>query len=193
MCRKFFQKWYGALIKPKETFKKEKKNADYSEAVKHIGIAGLIFGIISFIFVNLGLYGSVNLNIINAGLSITAILLYSLLIFFINSGILYIFAKIFGGRGKYETQTYLFSLFKSPMLIIVNFLLATANIFGMSAIGSWIVIGLTAYSLYLATLALKETHAYHMERAVATWLAPAAIYILIIFAAYTYYFPLRII
>ncbi len=44
MRGKYFQKWFDALTKPKETFRKEKKNASLFEAIKNIGLGGLIGG-----------------------------------------------------------------------------------------------------------------------------------------------------
>ena len=89
------------------------------------------------------------------------------------------FAKIFGGKGNYSLQTYLISLYRAPLLPIVN-------LFAVIPLGGIIIrIAAEIYAIYLTTLALKETHNYSTGRAVATWLVPAII--IMLFLAVVYY------
>lgn len=171
MCKQYFQKWYDALTKPKETFKKEKKNASLSEAAKNIGLAGLIAGIIQAI-VTLALSTSL-FSVVFAAASIVLMPIVSIIAMLIGSGVLYLLAKVFGGKGNFNTQTYLFSLYQAPIILIatlVSFIPVAGIIIGF-------VIEL--YALYLLTLALKETHNYSTGKAIATWLVPMIILIVI--------------
>ncbi len=171
MCRKYFQKWYDALTKPKKTFRKERKNVSLKEAAKHIGLAGLIAGVIEaiiFIFLNFSSKGLV----FSATVSISLIILLPILAIislFIGSGIIYLFAKLFGGKGDYNTQTYFVSLYQAPLIPI------TGLITNIPVLGTIINFIIQIYILYLTTLALKETHNYSTGRAVATWLVPVII------------------
>ncbi len=176
MCRKFFQKWYDALTKPKETFGREKKNASLSEAAKHIGLAGLIAGAVSaaitLLTVSLSTFSTIALFLV------ILLPISSIISLIIGSGIIYLFAKLFGGRGGYNTQTYLFSLYQAPILLL------TTLIAFIPFAGALINIAIAVYSLYLLTLALKEAHGYSTGRAVATWLLPIAVIIILAIAAF---------
>jgi len=174
MCRKYFQKWYNALTKPKETFKKEKKNASLKEAIKNIGLGGLIGGVAAFI--SLTLTTSSPFFALSYIISVPIASIISLII---SSAVFYLFAKLFGGKGNYNLQTYLISLYRAPLLPIVN-------LFAVIPLGGIIIrIAAEIYAIYLTTLALKETHNYSTGRAVATWLVPALI--VTVFVAATYY------
>lgn len=155
MCRQFFKKWHDALVKPKDAFKREKKGASLSEALKHIALGGFIAGAIS-VLLAVGNFGLLILMPISAILGLI-----------ISSGIFYLFARLFKGKGEYGTQTYLFSLYQAPLLPIASI----ASV--VPVLGGAANIAINIYSLYLATLALKETHKYSTGRAVATWLVPA--------------------
>lgn len=188
MCRKYFEKWRDALTKPKETFRKERKNASLKEAAKHIGLAGLIAGAISAAITLLTL-SSAAFSIIYALFLLILTPISSILSLIIGSSILYLLAKLFGGKGDYSTQTYLLSLYQAPMLLL------TTMVAFIPLAGAVINIAIAVYSLYLLTLALKETHNYSTGRAVATWLLSmiilAVVAALAVFAyfvsSYSYY------
>lgn len=171
MCKQYFLKWRDALTKPKETFKKEKKNASLSEALKNIGLAGLIAGVIQAIAV-LALSASL-FSVVFAAASIILMPIVSIVAMFIGSGVLYLLAKVFGGKGDFNTQTYLFSLYQAPIILIASL------VSFIPFAGTIIVFVIELYALYLLTFALKETHNYSTGRAVATWLVPMVILIVI--------------
>lgn len=176
MCKQYFKKWQDALSKPGQTFRKERGKASLSEAVKHMGLAGLIAGAINAAAVLLTLSSTAFSAILSLLLVILMpiILIISLLI---GSGIIYLLAKLFGGKGDYNTQTYLFSLYQAPILLL------TTLVAFIPLVGWAINVAIAAYSLYLLTLALKETHKYSTSRAVATWLVPSLLLIAIVFVA----------
>ena len=178
------KKYSNPLIHPVEVFKLEKKNANLGDAIKNILIAGLFSGVF------MGLLSTVNMligNTLSIGsqfavigtvlLAITSIFIFPILAvgtLLMNSAIYYVFAKIFGGKGDFTTQTYLISLYLAPLLIIMSMLNA------VPFIASVLFMLIVAYSFWPLTVVLRETHGYTTKRAILTWLLPLAILILII-------------
>ena len=189
-----FEIWKNAIIDPEKTFKKEEKKADIGKGIKQIGIAGIISGILSGIAMWVGitkmgsLFGLPGATIgsgIGAMTFLTTIILtpiMAVISWLIWSGIIYIFAMIFGGKGSYATQSYLIALYTAPLMIIYSFLAF------IPVIGQIIIFLVGLYSLYLLTMALKQSHKLSTGKAVAIWLVPAVIIaiILIVFAVTTF-------
>lgn len=183
MLKKMYEIWKSVLTKPKETFRLQAKKADYVEAVKHVGVAGVIQGILTGIFITLGLsavgglfgYGSLGaslggLSIIGLAISVPIMAAITL---FIGSGIFYIIARLLGGKGNYQTQTYLMAIYMAPLGLI--------GILAMIPfVGILVSLGVTIYMLYLLTLALKETHKFTTGRAVLTWLLPLIVIMVLV-------------
>lgn len=178
MLKKMYEIWKSVLTNPKKTFKAQAKKADYVEAVKHVGVAGIIQGILTGIFITLGLsavggllgYGALGTSL--GGLSIIGLAIFvpimAAITLFIGSGIFYIIARILGGKGSYQTQTYLIAIYMAPLGII--------GVLAMIPfVGILVSLGVTIYMLYLLTLALKETHKFTTGRAVLTWLLPVIV------------------
>ncbi|NIO44678.1 MAG: hypothetical protein GTN36_03955 [Candidatus Aenigmarchaeota archaeon] len=179
-----FNLWIDSLTKPIPTFKKEKKNATLGEGALHIAVAGLISGFISGIYQMF--FGAAFASYLSPFASAFAgpmIFLASLILtpimavigWLILSGILYIFAMLFGGKGSYTTQSYLYAIYYAPLSIISSILV-------LIPIAGWILsFVLMIYGLYLLTMALKEVHNYTTGRALLTWLVPVGIVVLILF------------
>jgi hypothetical protein len=169
MCfDKMFKTWKDALLKPKQTFKKEKKNANLGNAVKQVFIAGIIAGIVSA-FAEIS--NSVAILVSTPFVAVIGLLL--------GSGIYYVFARLLGGKSKYREQTYLIALYTAP-LSIYSSIFSTMTIL-LASLGSLnfiialpilIMFGLSIYGLYLLTLVLKEAHGLSTGRAVLAWLIP---------------------
>lgn len=184
ILKELYEIWKNVLINPAGTFKAQAKKADYAEAVKHVGIAGIIQGILTGILLMMGLSavgGILGYGMLGASIGIMSIVLLAILVpisaiigLFIGSGILYIIAKILGGKGDYQTQTYLMAIYMAPIGII-------SGVLGMIPLAG-IVIALIAmiYAIYLLTLSLKETHKYSTGKAVLTWLLPVIVVILLV-------------
>jgi len=72
-----FMDWFRSLTKPAEVFKEEKKNASLVNAIKNVGVAGLIAGVIfGFILgVIMLLFASVTASVFqNIGVNIVGLL-----------------------------------------------------------------------------------------------------------------------
>jgi len=183
-----FNLWIDSLTKPIQTFKKEKNNANLFEGMMHIAIAGLITGFLSglkmlFESTFLGMLGSTYGGLGSLGLfgaigfiaSIILTPIFSVIIWLIVSGILYIFAMMLGGKGSYTTQSYLYAIYLAPLNVIVGVFSLIPFVGGIIAILPML------YGLYLLTLVLKETHQYTLGKAVLTWAIPVIILTIILF------------
>lgn len=185
-----FNLWVESITNPIQTFKKEKKKADLVQGMIHIALAGLVTGVIKGLYDFMigsviggvlgpmfgqfpigGFMGAV--GAISLVLSIIFTPIFSVIIWLIVSGILYIFAMLFGGKGDYKTQSYLYAIYSAPLSIIIT-VISIIPIIGILAIIPWL------YGLYLLTMALKEAHGYTMGKAVLTWLIPVLILVVII-------------
>lgn len=171
MLGDIFGLWWNVITKPKQTFAKEKKNASYGEAIKQIGISGVISGLILGLFTmvfSTGIGYAYFTNGAILGLSVGLFLLAYMLVLsplvnvillFLFSGTNYVFAKIFDADGDFETQTYLFALVLSPF-ILINGLFAILIQMSLSSImivgGIFFIVLL--YEFYLLILAIKAAH-----------------------------------
>ena len=171
-----FKTWLDALIYPKETFRAEKERASLGDAIKNVGLAGLICGVIFGLLFGLfgGLsFGDITFLIIALMLSIIVFPIVIIISLLFESLIFFILAKILGGGGDFSTQTYLISLFTAPLVIIslVQFIPVIGWILGIL---------IMLYSLYPLTIALRESHGFSIARAILTWLIPYIVLILIL-------------
>ena len=158
MCLdKMLQIWKSALMKPKMTFKKEVKKADLGLGAKHILLAGAIVGL---------LMGIASLNPIVVVILLFLYPILSLVGWLLGVGIIYLFAKLLGGKGNIVQQGYLTAIYAAPLSIITTILSL------IPFVGIWISILVSLYAFYLLTLALKEVHKYSTGRAILTWLMP---------------------
>lgn len=174
-----FSLWLDALIRPEETFKRERHNASLGDAMLNVGAAGLISGIMLglLVFLLTAIIPSAGKDVI-LGFGILGFIVvvvgYPILSVFgllMGSSIIFIVAKIFGGKGDFTTQTYLFSLFMAPISII--------QILGfIPLIGILVSLIVGLYSLYLYVVALREVHSFSTGRAILTILIPAVLAII---------------
>jgi len=177
-----FNLWIDSLTKPVATFKKERKNANLSQGALHIAVAGIVTGFLSGLYQMLFFSPAVG-SIFPmasgfagvAGFLMTLILtpIFSVIAWLIISGILYILALIFGGKGSYTTQSYLYAIYSAPLSIVTT-IIALIPFYGM-----FLSIIPALYGLYLLTMALKEAHKYSTVRAFFTWFIPILIVVVI--------------
>lgn len=166
--------WLDALIYPKETFRAEKERASLGEAIKNVGVAGLIGGVIRGLFVGLEVaFGGVTFLIIALILGIIILPIVCIIVFLLCSLIYFIFANILGSKGNFTTQTYLISLFTAPLIILslLEFIPSVGWVLGILII---------LYSLYPLTIALRESHGFSTARAILAWLIPWLIIVLLL-------------
>lgn len=90
--------------------------------------------------------------------------------------VLFIFARLLGGKGSFGAQSYAQSLFYAPLAVIQQVLVA------IPIIGYPLFFLLAAYSLVPTTTSLKAAHGYSTWRAVITWLMPIVLNIVVVFA-----------
>lgn len=178
MCIIDFNLWREVLTNPVETFKKHEKKADLGKAAMQLLIAGLIAGFFTGIGAVAGLatagsIGGVGAGMMGAGMGlltfIAALVMTPIIVvigWLIGSGIIYVFAMIFGGKGNFTVQSHLIALYTAP-LIIVSAILGLIPI-----LGGVLSLLLGLYSLYLLTMALKQVHKVSTGKAVAIWLIP---------------------
>ena len=167
----FLDVWKQVLMKPAETFKREKKNADLGEGAKHILIAGVIVGVLSVIQnAMLGTRISAMLGGTSGTVyTLVATPVMTLVGWLIGAGVLLLVAKMLGGKGSFNTQAWLTALYLAPVSVLAAVLAL------IPFVGSGLGILVWLYGLYLLTLALCETHEYGMSKAALTWLLPVIV------------------
>ena len=160
----FFQKWFQALIHPKETFTKEEDNASLGRVILHVGIAGFIGGLVYII--------TTDLPFLLKLIYLILVPIFSIIFCMIGSAIYLLSAKLLGGKGYYITQTYLFALYSAPLAVIMSIIAAIS--FAVPIVNLLnVLVGI--YGLYLLILALKEIHNYSTSRAIVTWIVSTII------------------
>ena len=117
-------------------------------------------------------------------------LIGALLGFYISNGLIYLCARLFGGKGDFSTQTYLVSLFTIPLSVIgqgvgivfslpvllfhqMHFVLMLVIGLVMFAIG----LGIAIYTIVLYARALKVTHGLSTGMAVLATLLPTVVFV----------------
>ena len=170
--------WVNTITKPKETFAAEKGNASMGKAAVNYIIAGVISGVIAFLATLIGLSqtGSATTTAIGAGLGALGIIvspIVTLIGAFIGVGIIWIFAKILGGKGTYTQLFFLVSLFAIPMAVI-------GLVIVIPAVGSILGLLVGLYTLYLWVIAVQSSQELSTGRAVAAVLIPVILIAIII-------------
>ncbi len=88
--------------------------------------------------------------------------------FFVFAGLLYLSARLFGGRGSFKTQAYLIALFWVPLM------LASDLVDLMPGVGSAVGALVRVYALVLCPLALASAHRLPLKHAWGALLLPVA-------------------
>jgi len=177
--KKYLEIWKKALLQPAKTFKTEIRKADLKEGAMHVGLAGLVAGIIAGLGVLLlgtaidlaGMGASVGVAGFIATVIVTPIM--SIIGWLIGSLIYYVIAMVLGGKGNFTTQSYLIALYAAPLSIVTA-------VIGMIPIIGMLNILVSLYGLYLLTLALKEAHKFTTMKAVLVWLIPVILLTLVV-------------
>ena len=196
-----FQTWITVLTKPSEaTFEAErqKPNANLTTAIIWIVIAAVILAIFSAIGVVIaGFIGggatamqslldqadlppevAAQLAAMTAGGAGSAFstfcftLILAPIGFLIGSGIHFLIAKLLGGTGSYEEQTYLMATFVAPIMII------TGIVGVIPFLGGCVSFLVFIYQLFLTYLAVKVVHRLETGRAVVVAVGPILIFFL---------------
>jgi len=184
---KTYDTWRQAVTGPEKFFTKAKAKPDLSIAVKWAALGGVVSVFIS----QLALLAHAQTDIASAliGTIVSGVIIVPLLLL-LSSGILLFFARLLGGTGNYNAQTYALAAIQAPLTIvlaIVAFVLdflsaptsyafgtpvrtgATGAIYGLASL----VIML--YAAYATIIAFRSIHKYSTMRAIATFLVPAVL------------------
>ena len=166
----FFKTWFNVLIKPKETFQKEKKNVSINKGVINYYIVFLFYFILWFIIGYLLDSEYMLKPIEQNAMILLAVLVAPLAITILVSiwqGIIALVSAAFKGKGKIEEQYYLISLAFIPVIVIYSIKAMFLNSIDFE-IKKWIDLLLFVYLMYLMVLALEETHQYGKIKAIIT-------------------------
>lgn len=80
--------------------------------------------------------------------------------------VLFIVARLLGGKGSFGTQAYMQSLFYAPLAVVQQVVVV------IPIVGRFLFALIALYSLYLTTTSLKAAHGYSAPRATLTWVIP---------------------
>lgn len=88
--------------------------------------------------------------------------------------ILFIFARLLGGRGSFGRQAYAQSLFYAPLAIVQQLVAATP-------VAARVIFAAAAlWSLIPTTTSLKAVHGFSTARAVLTWVSPIVLNVVVV-------------
>ncbi len=183
--RQLPQQYIKVLTKPgAQTFAEEMGKADWGIVWVQLLIYAVIGAILSFlatltnprtVSTTTGSSSSISpatIQAITAGASLFTIILIPVG-FFIGVGVIYLFAKMFGGEGSFLQQAYTTLLFSVPIGIITS-LLGLIPIVG--TIGGLLGI----YSIVLNIFSVMAVHRLSGGKATAAVLLPGAILLLLV-------------
>lgn len=171
MISETFELWKSAFFEPAKTFAAQKKKASYKTALVWAAAFGAIYaaavGLFSFNIMML-VFGPIGGAI---GCVIGSV---------VASAVLYLFAKLLGGKGTFRQQYHLVTLSMAFSMLVMAVAYA-ANLIPLvgGAIFALILLLLGIYRVYLLTVALREAHGYGTMQAVLTWAIPLLIVLVI--------------
>lgn len=191
-----FGNWQTLKLDSK-VFQEEKKNASIGKSVLLFLIAYLLMGIVVIFIIisSMNSAGTIPIRTSETELVKTLIIpialigvpIIGILGVLIGNAIIWLFARIFGGKGSFTEQFYLNSICILPITIIslaayaVFFLLiiaGSANLAALmlfSSLNMIISLGIGIYTLVLLTIAIREAHSFSTGKAILSWLAPIII------------------
>ena len=88
--------------------------------------------------------------------------------------VLFIFARLLGGKGSFRAQSYAQSLFYGPLALVQQVLVV------IPVAGRVLFALVAAASLVPTTTSLKAAHGYSTARAVLTWVIPVVLNVLVV-------------
>lgn len=88
--------------------------------------------------------------------------------------ILFIVARLLGGKGSFGAQAYVQSLFYAPLAILQQVFVV------IPVVAHALFAAAALWSLIPTTTSLRAAHGYSMMRAVLTWAAPIALNIVVV-------------
>jgi hypothetical protein len=175
--RDLLRRWWDVLWHPRAaTFDRQRAAASWPD----VWLGLLLLGIVEALGVAYLIYGpnadagysslpvGPKLHLPRTPLLPLAALGGSIAQFFVFSGLLYLSARLLGGRGSFTTQSYLLALVWVPLLAVSDI---AELIPGVGALLGMLV---RAYALALCALALASAHHAPLRRAWMALLLPVA-------------------
>jgi len=158
------------LTKPStQSFEAVKNKVSTNGTLIAIAIAGAISG-----FLGKVLSGDVGAMVVNLILGAIFGAIFGVIGYYIGQAILWIFAKLFGGKGNLTLQANLLATFVAPLTVVTSIL-------GLIPAVGWILNFLVwLYELVLLTFGLQVAHDYTRGKAVLTWLVPLIILLILL-------------
>ena len=179
-----FDNWMAVLSNPRKVLSAQSKKASVSEGAKNVAVASLISGIISWVIFSFIVKTPVTsgpLAGLASGASLAAIpfgIVAAVIGGLIGAGILHLVAKLLGGKGKYETLYYLFSIVSAPIMVVSSLTqvlsVATPVLTGLAGLA------VALYAIYMEVLAIMQAHGFSTLRALATLLIPLVVVIVLV-------------
>ncbi|MBI5226665.1 YIP1 family protein [Candidatus Micrarchaeota archaeon] len=182
--------WKQFFFKPADAFAQVAPNASWYGAFKQVcmyGLVSFLFGsavslLVSFIAAATMPTGWVSLVVALLAIPVSLLLLpfsfgLSILFSLLGSGLVYLVAKVLGGKGNFMNQYFLQSNYLVPAMLLYSALnlfvsliqvipSATLLLVGVSVVLFLIILG---YGAYWQTLALQKAHGFSMGRAFLVW------------------------
>ncbi|MEM4295867.1 MAG: YIP1 family protein [Candidatus Anstonellales archaeon] len=146
------------------------------------GIFYLIICIIITILTSV-LWGLILTNRIEIISIIANVMIQTIVVFFTHI-VMFITAKILGGKGSFGKQLHMILVASVPLtfisfIILLIFFIVFGPVLGFLFIAYVIIIFISLYAIYLTIIALRETHSYSTFKAVITLITPIVIIIVI--------------
>lgn len=114
------------------------------------------------------------LGVMAIGVTFCYALIFAPLGFLISSGIYFLLAKLFGGTGNFEMQSYLLATFMAPLYMV------TAVVSVIPCLGGLLSLVISIYQLVLSYFAIKVCHNISSGAAAGVVLIPVAVFLLCI-------------
>jgi hypothetical protein len=175
-----FEEWKETLFHPEDIFPKLVEKANLETGLKYLAVGYIIFGILDtiaaslFDVAHLGFLIETTGGMIGIMKSIFTII-GGFIFALVFSAIVWIIARIFGGKGSYGAQLHMTSA-PLALVLVINGILDFIPIVGI--IISFL---LQLYYLYPLTIAIKEVHKFSTLKAVALWLISYIIAVIVVF------------
>jgi hypothetical protein len=88
--------------------------------------------------------------------------------------VLFLFARLLGGKGSFGAQSYVQSLFYGPLALVQQVVAV------IPGVGRLLFVLVAAGSLIPTTTSLKAAHGYSTVRAVLTWVLPIILNVVVV-------------
>ncbi|MDO8554495.1 MAG: hypothetical protein Q7S22_06825 [Candidatus Micrarchaeota archaeon] len=178
--------WLEIYTKPHETMTKEMKNASIMQGVKDrvISILPMSFLVGLFYAVLMLIGGQIVTGILVFFGALIILPIFIVLFGLFGDGIVWVFAKILGGKGKYSTHFYVNSLVCAGGMIVSTVLFIPSMIPCIGYVFSLLSLPVTVYEIYLQMKTVRMVHGISRNRAAAAVLLPIIIIVAIMILFY---------